>query len=666
LKSGGLLLFTFTSCMGALQAQSAFLGSADLELTQIWSQEPNGWTYPVAVSLPSGDMPDAGFPVCILLHGNGGNGPGMFGLGNNITEGHILVAPTGYLNSWNLCGENSEAPDIAMLSDLLVQLSGFDNVNANRIRLVGFSNGAGLVNQAFIELDEPGVDAFVAFVSQMNAPQFHQGAFYRPSGATNAPLDFCGYDVAVEPLLGRKYISICNHNDSVVPYAGGPAVGTFFPPAEVSIYGVALQQGHNGPTVSGEALGNLTLFRYLDDQVVLIRGNAQHGTDDEQLVQVAGLLAVDEEPENSDEAECPEDLSLDGLVAVDDVLILLGEFGCMVNCGPADLNVDGWVGVADVLAMLNVFGFPCPEAPSLPTVYEVPTFGVEVQAGLVYAEGLSHTSLNSPEAEVMALLLDAYVPQGAGGARPAMVLIHGGGFIGGGRQQPAIVNLAQDFASRGWVVFSIDYRLAGDLGTVPEAWVDSVNSNPLADAGNVAQAMAIYPAHRDAKAALRWVVANADAYDLDLDYLTVGGGSAGAITAIGCSVTEPEDYQFELSLEEDPTLASANLGVTYEVQTILGFWGSKVSADLVEGIFGSQTFDASDPSLFIAHGTEDLSVLFSEALALETIFQDLGLDYALNALVGEGHGPWDASLQGQSLFALAFDFVVEQQMLPVE
>lgn len=161
-------------------------------------------------------------------------------------------------------------------------------------------------------------------------------------------------------------------------------------------------------------------------------------------------------------------------------------------------------------------------------------------------------------------------------------------------------------------------------------------------------------------------MANADAYDLDLDYLTVGGGSAGAITAIGCSVTEPEDYQFELSLEEDPTLASANLGVTYEVQTILDFWGSKVSADLVEGIFGSQTFDASDPSLFIAHGTEDLSVLFSEALALETIFQDLGLDYALNALVGEGHGPWEASLQGQSLFALAFDFVVEQQMLPVE
>jgi hypothetical protein len=42
------------------------------------------------------------------------------------------------------------------------------------------------------------------------------------------------------------------------------------------------------------------------------------------------------------------------------------------------------------------------------------------------------------------------------------------------------------------------------------------------------------------------------------------------------------------------------------------------------------------------------------------------LDYALNALVGEGHGPWGASLQGQSLFALAFDFVVEQQMLPVE
>ena len=89
-----------------------------------------------------------------------------------------------------------------MLSDLVAQLSAFDNVDANHIRLIGSSNGAGLVNQAFIELDDPGVDAFVAIVSQMNQPQYHQGAFHRPSGVTDAPLAFCGYDEVVVPAQG--------------------------------------------------------------------------------------------------------------------------------------------------------------------------------------------------------------------------------------------------------------------------------------------------------------------------------------------------------------------------------------------------------------------------------------------------------------------------------
>ena len=648
-------------------------GSGDLNLEQSWPQEPDGWSYPVAVSVPPGEAPAQGFPVGVLLHGNGGNGFQMLNLGGNLLADHILVAPTGYLNSWNLCGENSEAPDIAMLSDLVDQLSGFDNVDANHIRMIGSSNGAGLVNQAFIELDDPGVDAFVAIVSQMNEPQYHQGAFHRPSGVTNAPLPFCGYDEVVVPMQGRKYLSICNHNDSVVPYDGGPAVGNFFLPAEVAIHQVALQQGHVGPPVPGESVGasSLTAFRYLDDQVILLRGGAGHGTSPNQMEFAAAFLAVEEEEPPAN--ECPEDLDGDGVVSVGDVLLLLGEFGCAVECGSADLDADGLVGVTDILAMLNVFGTPCSSVDEVPSVTVDSTYAISVDTAIVYAQGLSHASWNSTASTALPLLLDVYQPQGAEGNRPAIVVIHGGGFTGGSRSGWRPVSQAEYFASRGWVAFSIDYRLLPDFGTVPQEWADSVFS-AVADSvemAQLAQAMAIYPAHRDAKAALRWVAAHAEDYSINMDYLTVGGGSAGAINSVGVSVTELTDFTDELTVAQDPTLATTHLGQDYEVQTILDFWGAPTSVNLWEGVYGVDRFDPGDPPLFIAHGTADSTVVFSNGEMLQETWENHGIPHVFYPLEGAGHGPWDATVPDdngnpQTLFELAFDFIVEQQALSVE
>ena len=55
---------------------------------------------------------------------------------------------------------------------------------------------------------------------------------------------------------------------------------------------------------------------------------------------------------------CPPDLDNSGAVNVSDILIALGEFGC-INACTADLNGDGFVGVADVLMVLSQFGQPC-------------------------------------------------------------------------------------------------------------------------------------------------------------------------------------------------------------------------------------------------------------------------------------------------------------------
>lgn len=55
---------------------------------------------------------------------------------------------------------------------------------------------------------------------------------------------------------------------------------------------------------------------------------------------------------------CSGDLSLDGTVAVEDLLLLLADFGCGSFCS-SDLDADGAVTVTDVLVLLGVFGTPC-------------------------------------------------------------------------------------------------------------------------------------------------------------------------------------------------------------------------------------------------------------------------------------------------------------------
>jgi acetyl esterase len=55
------------------------------------------------------------------------------------------------------------------------------------------------------------------------------------------------------------------------------------------------------------------------------------------------------------------------------------------------------------------------------------------------------------------ILLDAYLPATSAALRPAVVLIHGGGWLGGDRSASA--DSAQRLASLGFVAFSIDYRL---------------------------------------------------------------------------------------------------------------------------------------------------------------------------------------------------------------
>jgi poly(3-hydroxybutyrate) depolymerase len=279
--------------------------NTNISITKTWPLQPNGYTYPISISVPSGPVPPAGFPVCILLHGNGSQNPGNLAgppmLGPNQFGGvlpcHILVAPTGFENSWNICAENSDAPDVDMIKDLVINLQSYANVNPNKIRVLGSSNGAGLANRVFIENTNPGIDIICAIVSHLNDFQYHAGNFYKPSGITNSNSSFCGYDVVSNPLTTRKYLSISNVNDPIIPYLGGPSnVGANFLPAETAAFYIATYKGYTGSILTaGTAIGTgstaITEFSYLSGNVVHIKGNAAHQVNATQKTYITGYFS---------------------------------------------------------------------------------------------------------------------------------------------------------------------------------------------------------------------------------------------------------------------------------------------------------------------------------------------------------------------------------------
>ena len=332
---------------------------------------------------------------------------------------------------------------------------------------------------------------------------------------------------------------------------------------------------------------------------------------------------------------------------------------------------------------------PIAPANGIPGVKAESSYTVLKEENITYADGLSHnTTSNSTFA--IPLKLDIYYPDNNSTNRPVFMFIHGGGFTGGTKTKPEIIEMANYFASRGWVFASIDYRTTEELGVIqgmtqeevltyfrgvaPTEWIN----NALQGAQNsdqVQQATAMYLAQRDAKAALRWIVANSITYNINTDFITVGGASAGAITTIALGISNQEDFRDEITISDDPTLSTTNLNETYNVRSMVYFWGSNIKLDVFEAVYELNQYDrydGSDPELFMGHGTaEDPVTPYEESLELQSIYDSLGIYNKLVTLLkpnGDpaGHGAWNAIVDGKGLFEMSFDFLVDRQQLIVE
>ena len=81
-------------------------------------------------------------------------------------------------------------------------------------------------------------------------------------------------------------------------------------------------------------------------------------------------------------------------------------------------------------------------------------------------------------------------------------------------------------------------------------------------------------------------------------------------------------------------------------------------------MYGTDRYDVEDPELFMAHGDgHDPVTPYEGALALQEIYDSLGVHNELVTLEGHGHGAWTARVGGKGPFDLSFEFLMDRQNL---
>ncbi len=242
---------------------------------------------------------------------------------------------------------------------------------------------------------------------------------------------------------------------------------------------------------------------------------------------------------------------------------------------------------------------------------------------IVVTKDIQYGSNTTYAGETMDLFLDIYEAEGDTlSNRPLIIWAFGGGFIFGSKRSPDIEAWSKDFARRGYVSASIDYRLYdGDGDPNLEAIIHAIN---------------------DMRAAVRFFKKDADTdnvYRIDPEQIIVAGYSAGAITAVHTAFIRDEsdiDEVFQPIIERNGGLEgdSGNEGYDSRVAGVISIAGFVYDLDLLE---------PNAPFLAMVHGTADETVLFEGqegswgSAKMQEKADDIGLPNFLYAAEGGDH-----------------------------
>jgi len=248
------------------------------------------------------------------------------------------------------------------------------------------------------------------------------------------------------------------------------------------------------------------------------------------------------------------------------------------------------------------------------------TFEVEYKADVTYGTGAGEP-----------LLLDLATPKDAPGPRPGVILIHGGGWAGGKKDDFA--DLARKLAARGYVSTTINYRLAPAH---------------------------LFPAQvEDSKCAVRWMRAHADELHLDSTRLGALGGSAGGHLVMMLGLMDPSDgLEGEGGWPDQSSKVQAVVNVVGPFNLIGDFpdtsnailrnflGGTAAEKDAAYRQASPVTYvTAGDAPHLMFMGTKDPLVPFDQGFQLVTALEKAGVTGRAEFLIGAGHGWGGAEME---------------------
>jgi acetyl esterase/lipase len=224
--------------------------------------------------------------------------------------------------------------------------------------------------------------------------------------------------------------------------------------------------------------------------------------------------------------------------------------------------------------------------------------------------------------------LDVYFPRKAdSGPRPTVVYIHGGGWTGGSKET-SIFNLLP-YLEKGFNAVNVEYRLA---------------RNSLAPA-----------AVEDCRCALRWVIRNAERYQIDTSKLVVTGHSAGGHLSLMTGILDPA-AGLDNECPGDEVLKVAAVvnfyGITDVADLLQGPHMQRYAVTWLGGMLDRQAVAkrASPltyvrrglPPILTIHGDADTVVPYVHATRLHKALDKAGVTNELLTIPGAGHGGFNA------------------------
>jgi len=242
-------------------------------------------------------------------------------------------------------------------------------------------------------------------------------------------------------------------------------------------------------------------------------------------------------------------------------------------------------------------------------LYKDEQFGFQQSSNVLFASKPVSAPLSSVD-----LYLELFEPTGANVPenRPAVLLIHGGGFTTGSRFAFQLIEACTQLARRGYSCVSIDYRLAGDDPIIAP---DFTPIEYIGMISGLAYPTALAAAVEDGWAAYEWIQTNAQSLGIDPERIAIGGKSAGAITAL-----------YMAYVLDEIGVAPPNA-----FKSVFNMWGTL-------GAIEYSLIDGNNAPIFITHGENDSVIPVASAYAIEAQANYVGLPYAIHIEPSANHG----------------------------